>query len=738
MKGGEGLYVPAKWQASEAIEIDRFRQIFMLPLAFHRSEFEDNDDLRAPVERLLASLKESKNGWVAEDDLSKHCDGLSTSQLMPHYRDKLGRKLDPKGKMKREQREALITRHAHQPDTFEALSEATQAYGEQVYFHDFLRETFYSNEATGIDKEVNLFRREGEHRIRFSVNHWKTGGFAVVARLDRINLYVFSSGAAVLVLEADFGVSPQVTPTGALAKRAMTFADALVITDHLRRVYPPYFSIELSQSKDNWDLQTSAGRVPSDVRIERRETTGNWHLLTLPFGWQPEDISDFETADANLRKRNKSAPPVFDHIRALAAPLRIAGTPEGEETLPGLAPVMRQVVDERMPLMTFITFTGGSTDQDSLYQISRGDWMRLCYADEPGNDLLPYSAHFMENFEADCCYDRYFPHPSTSTSLRIMTCGYHFVVAGAGGYANETIQHHFRRHYFQIGLACHMEIAAMLATSSRVTEAVKRLNDQRDTSAARQRFEATMQSIERDFLKYVHIFHFTGMSNQIQPNEMLDTWQKQLGTKVLFDDLKNEIDTANQFLVAVDQAQDSDASMRLNIIATIGLVLSLAIAFLSMNILGTVPDVQSSGGGSVLPLADPRHWHAFGITLAIASLAGFAMTLIIDRDWFAPHRRVHLCVGGWAFWWGLLLLLSGFTSHYLALSGFRYDGVAVITGFVSMTVGLLAFRGNAEAVWASVRAMFSGTSGTTRKLLLGLSGLGLIIATGAQSIAQWF
>lgn len=75
-----------------------------------------------------------------------------------------------------------------------------------------------------------------------------------------------------------------------------------------------------------------------------------------------------------------------------------------------------------------------------------------------------------------------------------------------------------------MALLVNMELAALLATSSRITEAVERLErawaDRRRSSEAREIFRREIMSIQEDFLSFVHRFRFTDVSNQIQPSEL--------------------------------------------------------------------------------------------------------------------------------------------------------------------------------------------------------------------------
>ncbi len=66
-----------------------------------------------------------------------------------------------------------------------------------------------------------------------------------MADVERCNLYLFDTGAAVLALEIDFGLAPTVVDLdqdgnpGSTCR--MTLADVQTFVDHARRAYTPFF-----------------------------------------------------------------------------------------------------------------------------------------------------------------------------------------------------------------------------------------------------------------------------------------------------------------------------------------------------------------------------------------------------------------------------------------------------------------------------------------------------------------
>lgn len=136
-----------------------------------------------------------------------------------------------------------------------------------------------------------------------------------------------------------------------------------------------------------------------------------------------------------------------------------------------------------------------------------------------------------------------------------------------------------RRHYFQMRLLAHFELAALLTFSSRISRAVE-VHD-----GNLEGFEARMEAIEDEFLQFVHRFRFTGISNHVQAQELFDFWRRHLRLNEIFQDLHTEITSGTRYLGNRAIARDTRLTGRLSAIATLGLVFGLAFGFLGMNVL---------------------------------------------------------------------------------------------------------------------------------------------------------
>ena len=164
--------------------------------------------------------------------------------------------------------------------------------------------------------------------------------------------------------------------------------------------------------------------------------------------------------------------------------------------------------------------------------------------------------------------------------------------------------------------------------------------------------ELRLQEINRDFLQFVHRFHFTGVSGQLQAQELNAQLRARMNLPHLFADIKDEITSAVAFLSMRAQRRQAEAVERLTRFASIGLVAGLAFSFLGMNVLmggelwKNCPWFQGWTGQAGL---------VAGVTGAFA-LLGAGVVKLLD----GAKRKQALSLPRWlAIAGGLLLLLSG-------------------------------------------------------------------------------
>src|SRR5216684_4364844 len=360
-------------------------------------------------------------------------------------------------------------------------------YSEFVYFHPFVQRFLYSRSdaPNNEDAALRLLQREDIKGVRIALGLWdpqqqKSIRNEVTLAVTRMHLYFFRTRVAFLVVEVE-------TISGQRLKRELV----LEIQDRLRRAYTPFW------------IDDQPGLCPVEV-----EWLGDNGRVIARSDYN--DKSSYETIARNYR-----APPLSKHWSELLRPLEYClGRPKN-----GVLS-FRQIEDERIPAMTFVTV------ENPADQISDGDWIRLAFLDGDGNQHgKPYSASFLRDFEKTYCYDRFWD-PGAGMLTRYLCCGYGFtVVADTRDRLKAILHKHFRHHYFQMGLITHFHRASLLVFSDRLS---------------RERTGTKIQLLQSEIVDFVGQFWFKEISNQLQGRELFELWSRHLNTAVLFQQVMRE------------------------------------------------------------------------------------------------------------------------------------------------------------------------------------------------------
>lgn len=587
-KPGDYVYGP---RTAAEMQVGEMRQILIWPLALAHRRFHiggsASDEKWTSAAEMAQSVTRALEGAIV---------GVDEAAVKSHW----VRQRDPL---------RHILRHTR-PDAPDAPlgtgDMRAHTYGEFVYFHPFVQRFLYQHQAgrPAAGEEAArggfvLFQRTDLTRGEVDVPAFDFQGRIVEQRtfdlaIDRLNLYVFDCGVAIMVLEVlALGVTDVAADGKAPASRTdrqpsmrtkapLTVQDALILQNALRRCYPPYWIPEKGSARQH------PGEVPSRVKLHDPARGGA--SIEMIYDHQQAG-PEFDRVESTTRERTS---PFFRLWRDLL-PLRLDG--ESGESKVDVAS-WRHVVDERIPSLTYVATIESPT------QMRRGDHARLCFVDTPGEGEYAYHKSILTDFEEVNCYDRFW-----NWGTRQMFSGYSYVViAKAGDFASDHLVHHFRRHYFQIALLSHMEAAALLTYSNWISEALAK-----HSRSLGQAFAEDVLRIKEQLLTFVHQYRFTGLSNQLQPAEMQTYWRKHLRLDALFADVSNEIEAARDYLVMQEGRDQAQASTSVAMIAGLVAVIGLPMAFLGTNFV--TPD-QVYG----LPATSDWSW-LFG-SMAAASLIG--------------------------------------------------------------------------------------------------------------------
>ncbi len=443
------------------------------------------------------------------------------------------------------------------------------SYAELVYFHPFIQRFLY-NTAENFEANksclpvLQICKRTDIKRLEIILRNKEKLEFSV----DRVHLYLFDIEVSILVMEIS---SSQLVET-----KLSTIQDFL---DQFRHAYPPY-----------WDAD-GAGHSPQSVKLFNK----NNELLAESLYNEPKEYLSFV--------KHYKIPRPAEHWKFLLKPF------EAYERFNVNIDKVRyqQIEDERIPYMAYLAF-------DDPRLLTKGDMMRLGLADGGGNsNTLPYSSSFADNFEHDYCYDRFWESQQHEwMNTRFICCGYAFTMIGTNkpdffGDDKVGALAHFRHHYFQMGLIAHFHKAALLMLWDQLAQAVAKFSQDRQS---RQEFYEEERDILEKLLHFTHRYWFTEVSNQIQAKELFDMWSNHLGSRELFDRIMKEAQDAHQYLEMNEQKSQTETTLRLTVVATLGLAVVLTVDFFGSNI------------SNILGLESPYGWK---IVLIVLSIFGFGV-----------------------------------------------------------------------------------------------------------------
>ena len=567
---------------ADAIAVHQFREILIWPLAL---------DLRPPP--------------TAVDEVSRAVDAAA-SEIGPPW----ARVDDP-------------SRHVPLPADGDPARWDADRYAEAVYFHEFVQRFLFAARkgahAAGDQPPFHLFRRRDIQAVAVTL----AGGSPAEARtvvldVERVNLYLFCTGAAILVLEVR--ARPEIALAGpdSPGARPLHLSDVQDFHEQFRRTFIPFAAPPgvrrpgLVVRQVTWGLAN--GKASETFQIDD---------ATLD-----DMIRDYlnETDADPAAGPNRRSPPLFAHWRWLlsgALPLASRGPGNADGTC------WRPVMDERMPTLVTVSVTpaDGAADAQGPLALMRAtcdeDLIRLCYADGAGSAAYLYDVDTRAAFRRGHVYSVF-----RDSGTLFLVSGYAFVAYGAGGFFDDVVAGvHMRRHYFQIGLLAHLELASLLSFSSRITRAVEACDRVRPEEFARM-----MRAIEGEYLQFIHRFRFTGASNHLQAQQLTAMWRRHLRLAEIFEDLHMEITSATRYLFNCAASDDARMVKRLTIIGTFGLVGALTFSFLGMNILVQPAEMAAAFHYlmTLLGFAPGRHDPALHpVRLIIGEAAAFSLALAV-------------------------------------------------------------------------------------------------------------
>lgn len=396
------------------------------------------------------------------------------------------------------------------------------------YFHDTIQRFLYDPDS----RAFTLYRRKDIAEIVV-----EAGGRTHRLAVERLTLHVFNTKPCVAVLTLE------TLHRGFESDQPLYLADVQTLVDHMRRSYVPF-----------WEDGVPA-RCPDNVTLIRADQDSlHYSISTSP-----------DAAFEAIQNDRGNDAPLFEHWREIAG-LRLNG---------GDHPCQwRDPSDERIPVMSFIALspTSGEPPRETMLRIDDVDWMRVADAEQAGG-TWPYNREFLKQSEERGYYDRFYPdyHQDARVATRHIFGGAHYSLVtvtdptnSGFDFARDVLQWQFRRHYTQMSLIARLEMAMLLGFSRGAAQAAHALQGQkRDDND----FANAIIELHGNFLVFVNRFRFTGVSSQIQGQEMFDRWRESLGLDRLFEDVREELEATAAYVRTDQEKRRADAADKLNRIA---------------------------------------------------------------------------------------------------------------------------------------------------------------------------
>ena len=417
-----------------------------------------------------------------------------------------------------------------------------QRWQARVYFHPFVRRFLF-------DPQRSRWLQRGDIKS-LRVTLPKTMA-PVTLTVLRCQLALFQPDIACLLLELDCQES---LPIDTLQR----------LLDRLRRIYPPYFDSFQPDARE--DTRVWFGGHCAD-RVELLDSGGR--IIGPAGGYAP---NDYTTSLAEAGKSGAWNPNWAVHWQTLLAPLHTAKTLVDES---GIG--IRQFGDDRAAIISYVAV-------DNVSALNDGQWVRICFADDQGSDALPYAKSFLSDFEKKHCYDRYWYQAgeTTDSPSRILNCGYAFSYVGkVGDWFFEKdptgALFTFRHIYVFMGVIAHMQRAAMLAASHRLTDMV-----QRDGNHVKLPDPEEVRNFYKQFVEFTQTYWFDEVTPQEQGQQIFAQWQLHLRTLAVYNEVRQELRDLAEHSELQASRKELEQSKQLN--ETVGRlgIFSLALAALGV------------------------------------------------------------------------------------------------------------------------------------------------------------
>lgn len=432
----------------------------------------------------------------------------------------------------------------------------TGKYEEAILLHDYISDTLFNDNPD----HIRTFQRSSLRKMKFKIKKSNNGRIAnYTFNVPFNSLHVYNCGVVILTIELQS------------TRPDLTLADAQILTHRLRRANPPFWS------KSGLPEYCPHGVSLYEEIHEIEDSSVKENKFDLG------DLKNRESAQKAL-ENTKFLQPLFSWWHEMLAPLKV----QGDQNYEGSS-MLRQIMDERIPLLTTIRLTDdgdkslddNQIPMDILHAVSDLDWLRIAEASEEGIAVSGGSPSFRDVNLVEHIHDQYTPFPIDShyAAGRLIFAYHNFSAVVSDSSHELNIPELVRRHYRHLHHLCLLELATVLRISQRLYQYVKdrKLKKIQDSDSDAN-FRKKVRDMQEAFMDYTHRHYFTGVSNDLQTRKMFTAFRRSMELDKIRLEIKIEIDSGADLALAEEQMATAKSTHQLTEIATVATVILVAAA----------------------------------------------------------------------------------------------------------------------------------------------------------------
>lgn len=407
-------------------------------------------------------------------------------------------------------------------------------FSEQGYFYDFSSGAMI-DDPDSLNRVLTTYQLPIGKEATYTININKYGKASTyILKVEKIELNVYDEKAAILSFHLN-------------NDRYTELQDILYINDYGRRIYPQYLVNENDES--------------GIIDLQRTKNTFLADSICLNLGNRPLYKDDFASY------ARKTIPPYTmpKYIKAL---------------LPEPMHECRWLLDDRMYVVSY--FSNGDFSSRMRNGYAKNDqWLK-----KENVEWWWYQYVFVDNDDPTCQDEKMFKdllHKATYTRWSdygtfFGISRYSFTIL-CGDF--EILLRHTKTMYYRMASLVLAQRALSLYYSREISEISRDLDENKLTN---KELRARVNTLNRDYLRFVNNVYFREITPQDQGIELYDLMQKQMNIERDEKGLSTEVEQLYHYVTMANDEQRNNEAERLSIIATLFLVPTLITGIWGMNL----------------------------------------------------------------------------------------------------------------------------------------------------------